>query len=98
MLENNKRVEDLRDEIIEKNNIEKGNKLRLFFNGQKMVKRNKISKYSITNRTIILVKVIRRTIKDNIRSAMSPRANARRIRGGIFGPRIRDWSWSRNRI
>ena len=95
---NNKTVGDLRDIILERNNIDRKHKIRFFLGKKKMIKSRKLNKYQITSRSIILVHVLKKTIKYHISSAMSPRKNVRRVRaGGIFGPRGRDWSWSKSR-
>ena len=90
-----KKVEDLRNVIIDKNNIDKRHKLKLFFCGDKMVKSRKLSKYALTCSSIVIVKVFKKKMKDRIRSAMSPRVNLNRLARG-FGPRGHDWVWSRS--
>ena len=95
---NNKTVGDLRNIILERNNIDRKHKIRFFLGKNKMIKSRKLNKYQITSRSIILVHVLKKTIKDRISSAMSPRKTVRRVRaGGIFGPRGNDWSWSESR-
>jgi len=83
----NNTVADLRNIIIDKNDIEPGYKLRFILNGKKMIKSRKLERYNLTCRAIIIVK----TIKKN-----SLGVKLGRMARGL-GPRGNDWAWSRSK-